>query len=144
MFHCGNMGVLLAAHPYSHKEHVMTSLRQRMTEDMQIRNLAVNTQLSYLQQVSQFARHFKKSPEQLGPEEIRASQVYLTNERKCRQLLGMQTLSQTTSVKDYRQQHQELAGRSLTLCPRCLKGQMAIVESLPPALWRVPFPLDSS
>ena len=60
----------------------MTSLRQRMTEDMQIRNLAVNTQLSYLQQVSQFARHFKKSPEQLGPEEIRAYQVYLTNERK--------------------------------------------------------------
>jgi site-specific recombinase XerD len=76
------MGVLLAAHPHSHKEHVMTSLRQRMTEDMQIRNLAVNTQLSYLQQVSQFARHFKKSPEQLGPEEIRAYQVYLTNERK--------------------------------------------------------------
>jgi integrase/recombinase XerD len=60
----------------------MTSLRQRMTEDMQIRNLAVNTQLSYLQQVSQFARHFKKSHEQLGPEEIRAYQVYLTNERK--------------------------------------------------------------
>ena len=60
----------------------MTSLRQRMTEDMQIRNLAVNTQLSYIQQVSQFARHFKKSPEQLGPEEIRAYEVYLTNERK--------------------------------------------------------------
>ena len=62
----------------------------------------------------------------------------------CRQLLGMQTLSQTTSVKDYRQQYQELTGRSLTLCPRCLKGQMAIVESLPPALCRVPVPLDSS
>ncbi len=62
----------------------------------------------------------------------------------CRQLLGMQTLSQTTSVKDYRQQYQELTGRSLTLCPRCLKGQMAIVESLPPALCKVPVPLDSS
>ena len=62
----------------------------------------------------------------------------------CRQLLGMQTLSQTTSVKDYRQQYQELTGRSLTLCPRCLKGQMAIVESLPPALCRVPVPIDSS
>ena len=62
----------------------------------------------------------------------------------CRQLLGMQTSSQTTSVKDYRQQYQELTGRSLTLCPRCLKGQMAIVESLPPALCRAPVPLDSS
>jgi integrase/recombinase XerD len=60
----------------------MTSLRQRMTEDMQVRNLARNTQTSYVQQVSRFARHFDKSPEQLGPEDIRAYQVYLTNEKK--------------------------------------------------------------
>jgi integrase/recombinase XerD len=60
----------------------MTSLRRRMTEDMQIRNLSVHTQTSYAQQVSLFARYFNKSPELLGPEEIRAYQVYLTNERK--------------------------------------------------------------
>jgi integrase/recombinase XerD len=60
----------------------MTSLRQRMTEDMQVRNLALNTQTSYVQQVSLFARHFNKSPEELGPEDIRSYQVYLTNERK--------------------------------------------------------------
>lgn len=60
----------------------MTKLRQRMTEDMQVRNLALNTQRVYLEQVSRFARHFNKSPEQLGPEEIRAYQVYLTNEKK--------------------------------------------------------------
>jgi integrase/recombinase XerD len=60
----------------------MTSLRQRMTEDMQVRNLALNTQMSYLQQVSLFARHFNKPPEQLGPEDIRAYQVYLKNEKK--------------------------------------------------------------
>jgi site-specific recombinase XerD len=53
-----------------------------MTEDMQVRNLALNTQTSYVQQVSLFARHFDKSPEQLGPEDIRAYQVYLTNEKK--------------------------------------------------------------
>ncbi len=29
----------------------MTPLRQRMSEDMQVRNLSLNTQLSYLQQV---------------------------------------------------------------------------------------------
>jgi len=57
----------------------MTPLRQRMTEDMQVRNLALNTQMSYLQQVTLFARHFHQSPEQLGPEDIRAYQVYLTN-----------------------------------------------------------------
>ena len=60
----------------------MTSLRQRMTEDMQVRNLALNTQTSYLQQVSLFARHFHKSPDQLGPEEIRTYQVHFANERK--------------------------------------------------------------
>jgi len=60
----------------------MTFLRQRMTEDMQVRNLALNTQTSYVQQVSLFARHFNKSPEQLGPEDIRTYQVYLTNEKK--------------------------------------------------------------
>ena len=49
----------------------MTNLRQRMTEDMQVRNLSPNTQASYLQQVSLFARHFGKSPALLGPEEIR-------------------------------------------------------------------------
>jgi len=60
----------------------MTSLRARMIEDMQIRNLAANTQQSYVQQVSRFARHFNKSPELLGPEQIRAYQVYLTNEKQ--------------------------------------------------------------
>jgi integrase/recombinase XerD len=61
---------------------MITPLRQRMTEDMQVRNLARNTQIAYVQQVSLFARHFHKSPELLGPEDIRAYQVYLTNERK--------------------------------------------------------------
>jgi site-specific recombinase XerD len=60
----------------------MTSLRQRMMEDMQVRNLSPLTQTCYVQQVSLFARHFSKSPEVLGPEEIRSYQVYLTNEKK--------------------------------------------------------------
>jgi len=60
----------------------MTALRKRMTEDMQVRNLSPHTQTSYVQQVSLFARHFHKSPEELGPEQIRTYQVYLTNEKK--------------------------------------------------------------
>src|SRR5271157_5195973 len=59
----------------------MSVLRQRMIEDMQVRNLALNTQDSYLQQVSCFARHFGKSPTELGEEEIRAYHVYLTSEK---------------------------------------------------------------
>ena len=60
----------------------MSTLRQRMTEDMQLRNLALNTQISYLQQVSCFARHFGKSPAELGEEDIRTYQIHLTAEKK--------------------------------------------------------------
>ncbi len=60
----------------------MTSLRTRMMEDMQVRNLSHHTQDVYLLQVSQFARHFAKSPDLLGPEDVHAYQVYLTNEKK--------------------------------------------------------------
>lgn len=60
----------------------MSPLRQRMTEDMQVRNLSPLTQTSYTQQISLFARYFHKSPEALGPEDIRSYQVYLTNTKK--------------------------------------------------------------
>src|ERR1700693_2098491 len=60
----------------------MTVLRQRMLEDMQIRNFSEHTQDTYLLQVGLFARHFRRSPEGLGPVNIRTYQVYLTNEKK--------------------------------------------------------------
>jgi integrase/recombinase XerD len=60
----------------------MTPLRQRMIEDMQVRNLSPHTRDSYVRQVAQFARHFDRSPEELGPVDIRSYQVYLANEKK--------------------------------------------------------------
>ena len=59
----------------------MTPLRQRMLEDMAIRNLAENTQSSYIQQIIAYAKHFHRAPEDLGPEEIRAYQLHLTQTR---------------------------------------------------------------
>ncbi len=59
----------------------MTSLRQRLIDDMRIRHLSPLTQTSYVGHVSLFARHFRTSPAQLGPEAIRAYQIYLTTER---------------------------------------------------------------
>lgn len=59
----------------------MTTLRQCMLEDMKIRNLALNTQESYLQ-VSQFPRHFGRSHDLLGQEEIRSYQIDLIQEKK--------------------------------------------------------------
>lgn len=59
----------------------MTALRQRMLEDMQIRNLSLGTQQAYVSAVADFARHFWKSPAELGPEQIRSYLLYLV---RCR------------------------------------------------------------
>jgi integrase/recombinase XerD len=60
----------------------MSPLRRRMIEDMQIRNLAAHTQRVYVEQLVRFARYFRRSPEHLGPAEIRMYLVYLTQERR--------------------------------------------------------------
>ena len=69
----------------------MTLLRQRMLEDLRVRNCSPCTQKAYISRIASFASHFGKSPEELGPEEIRAYQVYLAVERGC----SWSTLNQT-------------------------------------------------
>jgi integrase/recombinase XerD len=59
----------------------MSPLRRRMIEDMQIRNLTANTQRVYVAQVFHFACHFRKSPDLLGPAEIRTYLIHLTREK---------------------------------------------------------------
>jgi integrase/recombinase XerD len=60
----------------------MTLLRQRMLEDLRIRNYAPTTVECYVRAVTEFARHFNKPPDQLGPEEIRSWQLFLLNEKR--------------------------------------------------------------
>ena len=60
----------------------MTPLRQRYLQDLQLRNYSPKTQEVYVECVSLFARHFGKSPELLGPEQIRAYQLFLAHEKK--------------------------------------------------------------
>jgi integrase/recombinase XerD len=60
----------------------MSPLRRRMIEDMQIRNLTPNTQRVYIANVFRFACHFRKSPDLLGPAEIRTYLLHLTRERR--------------------------------------------------------------
>lgn len=53
----------------------MTTLRERMTADLQIRNYSPRTVRTYVWHVAQFAKQFGKPPAQLGPEEVRAFQL---------------------------------------------------------------------
>ncbi len=60
----------------------MTPLRQRLLEDMQLRNFAAGTQRSYIHYVEDFANYYKLSPARLGLDEIRNYQLHLIEERK--------------------------------------------------------------
>ncbi len=60
----------------------MTTLRQRMTEDMQLRGLAPRTQESYLRAVVQLVKHCGKSPEVINEEDLRRYFLYLKNEKQ--------------------------------------------------------------
>ena len=84
----------------------MTSLRQQMTDEMQLRGLSPRTQQSYLNAVRQLAEYYRKPPDQIGGEELRQYFLYLMNEKQlspssCRvahyaiRFLYVQTLSQS-------------------------------------------------
>jgi site-specific recombinase XerD len=60
----------------------MSPLRQRMLEDMRIRNFSPHTQKQYIIYVVAFAKHFGKSPEQLGLEQIRSYQLFLLEQKR--------------------------------------------------------------
>jgi integrase/recombinase XerD len=59
----------------------ITALRQRMVDDLRLRNRSPRTIQSYVAHVAHFAKYWQRSPEQLGPEEIRQYQVHLVKER---------------------------------------------------------------
>lgn len=60
----------------------MTRLRQMMIEELERRNYSPGTIRCYVRVVAEFARHFHRSPHQLGPEHLRQYQAYLFRERK--------------------------------------------------------------
>ena len=59
-----------------------TPLRQRMLEELQRRNYSSRTIRLYLRHVAEFAKHFHRSPDQLGAEDIRQYQLFLIQEKK--------------------------------------------------------------
>ena len=59
----------------------MTPLRQRLVEDLRLRNYSPRTIECYVAHVARLAKHFGKSPELLGPEEMRAFQLHLLQKK---------------------------------------------------------------
>jgi hypothetical protein len=60
----------------------VTHLRQIMLEELERRNYAPGTIRCYIRTVEHFARHFHRSPDQLGPDHIRRYQATMFREWK--------------------------------------------------------------
>src|SRR5215510_8945293 len=60
----------------------MPPLRQRMLEDLQLRNYSAHTMRAYRRGVADFAKHFGTSPAHLGPEQVRTYQLFLVQEKQ--------------------------------------------------------------
>jgi hypothetical protein len=59
---------------------MISSLRQRMHQDLQLAGLSEGNQVAYLRAIRHLAKHFRKSPDQLTETELRAYLLYLKNE----------------------------------------------------------------
>jgi integrase/recombinase XerD len=67
----------------------VSALRQRMIDDMAIRNMSPNTQKSYVRAVKNFSKFFQHSPDQLTFEQVRDYRLHLGSRG-----LGVQAINQ--------------------------------------------------
>lgn len=70
----------------------MSLLRQRMIEDLKIRNYSPRTIEIYVDRIAKFAQYFGQSPDRLGPSHIREFQVFLVQTKKASWALVNQTV----------------------------------------------------
>lgn len=87
-------------------------MRERMVDDMTVRNLCQNTQLAYLLAVTQFLKyHHAVPPGRLGADDIKAYQLYLIREKKLSQssvnvaVCALRFLYRVTMRKDWAVDH---------------------------------------
>jgi integrase/recombinase XerD len=122
----------------------MTPLRQRLIEDLQIRNYAAGTVRSYVDHVSCFARHYGRSPDQLEQEQVRAYLVHLVRERKISwsyyngAVCALRFLYQVTLGKDWPVKHIPYAKRPKRI-PAVLSASEVIrlLECIPDLRYRM-------
>jgi integrase/recombinase XerD len=69
----------------------MTPLRQRLIDDLRLRNYSPRTIEAYVAAVAKIARHFHSAPDQLAPEQVRQFQLHLVQQRVSFSLLNQVT-----------------------------------------------------
>lgn len=55
----------------------MSSLRQRLIHDLQLRNRSAGTIRTYVSHIAGLARYYRQPPEQLDQEQVRAYLIHL-------------------------------------------------------------------
>ena len=105
----------------------MTPLRRRMIDDMQLRNLSPRTIDTYISRVGTFARHFGRSPEVLGPEDVRTYLLHLVQEKHVSWSVYNQTVAALRFVYEVTLERQGVMQR--IRCPKQPK-KLPVVLSL--------------
>jgi integrase/recombinase XerD len=104
----------------------VTQLRKMTLEELERRNYSQATARTYIAAIRRFAAHFHRSPDQLGPIEIREYQLHLYQRK-----LNPQTIrTQTAALRFFFRKvlHQRLTADDLPL-PKLHRRQIPIVLS---------------
>jgi hypothetical protein len=102
----------------------MTPLRCRMIEDMELAGLAPRSQDVYIRAVCRLAAHYRRSPEELSEEEVRAYLLRLREQGAARGTFktdhyGIRFLYYCTLSRDWPVfSKKRFARRRKSVCPR--------------------------
>jgi integrase/recombinase XerD len=93
----------------------VTRLRRIMLEELQRRNYSAITTRNYLRVVTDFAKHFGKSPDTLGLNELRSYQAYLLRERK---LTPGSVVNQVAALRFFSSRHSSAISSAISCLTR--------------------------
>ena len=79
----------------------MTPLRQQMLDAMQVRGLAVRTQVAYVEALARMAQHFGRSPAELDAAQIEGYMLHLSQDMK----RSFSTINQVSSASRFLWRH---------------------------------------
>jgi site-specific recombinase XerD len=104
----------------------MTQLRKMTLEELERRNYSRATVQTYIDAIRRFAEHFHRSPDHLGPLEIREYQLHLYQRKLHPQTIRVHTAALRFFYRKVL--HQRLSADDLPL-PKLLRRQIPIVLS---------------